>query len=66
MCANGLAMPSCGILFGTMCSVWNAQSHSCVYGLNLQNKYQKHSLSGHILAQETSEPLKPRMRYSLC
>jgi hypothetical protein len=43
MVANGLAMPSCGVLFGTMCSVWNAQSHSCVYGLNLQNDDQKHS-----------------------
>jgi hypothetical protein len=43
MTTNGLAMPSCGVCLEQKCSVWDAQSHSCVYGLNLQNDDQKHS-----------------------
>jgi hypothetical protein len=32
-----------GLYLEQKCSGWNAQSHSCVYGLNLQNNDQKHS-----------------------
>jgi hypothetical protein len=31
-------------VWNKMCSVWNAQSHSCVYGLNLQNEVSETQL----------------------
>jgi hypothetical protein len=66
MLGNGLAMTLCGTKWNKKCSVWNNKKPKLCLRTNLRKTVIKHSLSGHILAEETSNPLKPRMRHSLC